>query len=118
MIISHRYRSIFITTHKAAGSSLEMALGSLCGPDDIVTPMHPNASWMSCSIISDSLASSVVFAQSPASRFKVKCRGGKSNITPGKADFRTYYDEESREKIASAFQREIQLMGYVFPSAS
>jgi hypothetical protein len=43
---------------------------------------------------------------------------GKTNITPGKADFRTYYDEESREKIASVFQREIQLMGYVFPSAS
>lgn len=43
MIISHRYRFIFIKTHKTAGSSMEMALASLCGPEDIVTPMESNA---------------------------------------------------------------------------
>lgn len=43
MIISHRYKFIFIKTHKTAGSSMEMALGPLCGPDDIVTPMESNA---------------------------------------------------------------------------
>jgi len=43
MIISHRYRFIFIKTHKTAGSSMEMALGPLCGPDDIVTPMESNS---------------------------------------------------------------------------
>lgn len=42
MIVSHRYRFIFIKTHKTAGSSMEMALGPLCGPDDIVTPMESN----------------------------------------------------------------------------
>lgn len=42
MIISHRYKFIFIKTHKTAGSSMEMALGPLCGPDDIVTPMESN----------------------------------------------------------------------------
>jgi len=40
MIVSHRYRLIFIKTHKTAGSSIEMALGPLCGPDDIVPPME------------------------------------------------------------------------------
>ena len=40
MIVSHRYRLIFIKTHKTAGSSIETALGPLCGPDDIVTPME------------------------------------------------------------------------------
>jgi hypothetical protein len=44
MIISHRYKFIFIKTHKTAGSSMEMALGPLCGPDDVVTPMESNES--------------------------------------------------------------------------
>jgi hypothetical protein len=43
MIVSHQYKFIFIKTHKTAGSSMEMALGPLCGPDDIVTPMESNA---------------------------------------------------------------------------
>ncbi|MBC7979765.1 MAG: hypothetical protein H7Y36_04295 [Armatimonadetes bacterium] len=43
MIVSHKYRFIFIKTHKTAGSSMEMALGPLCGADDIITPMESNA---------------------------------------------------------------------------
>lgn len=43
MIIRHRYKFIFIKTHKTAGSSMEMAFGPRCGPDDIVTPMESNA---------------------------------------------------------------------------
>lgn len=42
MIISHRHRFIFIKTHKTAGSSMEMALGPLCGPDDVITSMETN----------------------------------------------------------------------------
>ncbi|MEQ8514916.1 MAG: hypothetical protein RIC38_04870 [Chromatocurvus sp.] len=42
MIISHRYRFIFIKTHKTAGSSLEMGLGPLCGEDDIISHMETN----------------------------------------------------------------------------
>lgn len=42
MIVSHKYKFIFIKTHKTAGSSMEMALGPLCGPADIVTPMESN----------------------------------------------------------------------------
>lgn len=43
MIISHQHKFIFIKTHKTAGSSMEMALAPLCGPDDIITPMESNA---------------------------------------------------------------------------
>lgn len=43
MIISHQHKFIFIKTHKTAGSSMEMALGPLCGPQDIITPMESNA---------------------------------------------------------------------------
>lgn len=43
MIISHTYKFIFIKTHKTAGSSMEMALAPLCGPEDVITPMESNA---------------------------------------------------------------------------
>ena len=42
MIISHKYRFIFIKTHKTAGSSIEMALAPLCDQGDIVTTMESN----------------------------------------------------------------------------
>jgi hypothetical protein len=37
MIISHRWGFIFIKTRKTAGSSIEAALASILGPDDIAT---------------------------------------------------------------------------------
>jgi hypothetical protein len=41
MIISHRYKLIFIKTLKTAGTSIELALTKHCGPDDIITPIFP-----------------------------------------------------------------------------
>jgi len=229
MIVSHQYRFIFIKTHKTAGSSMEMALGPLCGPDDIVTPMESNAKtdiprnfhentpigrayarsrWFrKCIDRHSPLLGAWYYEHMPAIRvrqlvgedvwktyhkfcfernpwdkavsyynwkkfgqerkmpdFKTwvmqkthrlpmdarlyfdedKClmdevldyddfvagftgvcarlgipfRGEmpreKTNITKQKVDCRTYYDDESREKIASVFPREIQRMGYRF----
>jgi hypothetical protein len=39
MIVSHKYRFIFLKTKKTAGTSIEIALTKLCGEDDIVTPL-------------------------------------------------------------------------------
>jgi hypothetical protein len=39
MIISHKYRFIFLKTSKTAGTSLEIALSKFCGDDDIITPI-------------------------------------------------------------------------------
>lgn len=38
MIVSHKYRFIFIKTHKVAGTSIEFALTRFAGEDGIVTP--------------------------------------------------------------------------------
>lgn len=41
MIVSHKLGCIFIKTRKTAGTSVELALSTLCGPADIVTPVTP-----------------------------------------------------------------------------
>ena len=42
MIISHKYKYIFLKTNKTAGTSVEIALSKFCGPDDIITPVSPD----------------------------------------------------------------------------
>lgn len=38
MIVSHELETIFIKTRKVAGTSVQLALATQCGPDDIITP--------------------------------------------------------------------------------
>jgi hypothetical protein len=40
MIVSHLHRFIYIKPTKVAGTSVEVALSSICGDDDIVTPQR------------------------------------------------------------------------------
>jgi hypothetical protein len=40
MIISHTHKFILIKSEKTAGTSIEAALSSVCGGDDIVTPLN------------------------------------------------------------------------------
>ena len=42
MIISHKYRFIFIKTQKTAGTSLEVFLSGVCDKKDIITPIFPH----------------------------------------------------------------------------
>ncbi len=39
MIISHTHRFIFLKTQKTAGTSVELALSRICGPNDVITPV-------------------------------------------------------------------------------
>jgi hypothetical protein len=41
MIVSHRYKFIFLKTSKTAGTSIEIALSQYCGETDIITPITP-----------------------------------------------------------------------------
>ena len=41
MILSRSLRFLFIKGVKVAGTSVEMALSTICGPDDIITPISP-----------------------------------------------------------------------------
>jgi hypothetical protein len=42
MIVSHRFKFIFIKTKKTAGTSIEVFLSQYCGDVDIVTPIYPH----------------------------------------------------------------------------
>lgn len=42
MIISHKYKFIFIKTYKTAGSSIEAYLSEYCSGEDILTPVWPD----------------------------------------------------------------------------
>jgi hypothetical protein len=39
MILSHKHKFIFFKTRKTAGTSVEIALSEICGPDDVITPL-------------------------------------------------------------------------------
>ncbi len=41
MIASHARSFIFLKTRKTAGTSVEIALSKVCGPDDVITPISP-----------------------------------------------------------------------------
>jgi hypothetical protein len=41
MIISHKYKFVFVKTIKTAGTSMEVYLSQHCGPRDIFTPITP-----------------------------------------------------------------------------
>ena len=41
MILSYKHRFVFIKGRKVGGTSLEVALSSVCGPHDIITPITP-----------------------------------------------------------------------------
>lgn len=40
MIVSFKHKFIFIKTMKTAGTSFEMALREICGPNDVITPFY------------------------------------------------------------------------------
>jgi len=40
MILSHRHKFIFIKTSKTAGTSIELALEPVCGPEDVCAGLH------------------------------------------------------------------------------
>lgn len=46
MILSCKHRFVFVRGRKVAGTSVEMALSTLCGPEDIAGPMLPEDEYL------------------------------------------------------------------------
>jgi hypothetical protein len=85
MIVCHRHRFIFLKTWKTGGTSVELALRSLCGPDDIITPvsedrrggpqspprnyLHDRAGWSLFDKIAWSLGGNAVLNRRPSVGF-------------------------------------------------
>jgi Sulfotransferase family len=42
VIVSHKHKLIFLKTKKTAGTALELAMATICGPEDIITPTDPD----------------------------------------------------------------------------
>jgi hypothetical protein len=42
LIVSHKHKFIFLKTHKTGGTSLQIALSSHCGAEDIISRLHPD----------------------------------------------------------------------------
>jgi hypothetical protein len=42
VIVSHEHGFVFMKTRKTAGTSVEIALSRVCGPDDVITPVAPD----------------------------------------------------------------------------
>ena len=57
MIISHKYRFIFIKTRKTAGTTIEYNLSKYLGPNDIITP-SAQANYLSQNFIFETKTSS------------------------------------------------------------
>jgi hypothetical protein len=39
VIVSHEHRFIFLKSQKTGGTSLELALSRVCGPEDVITQL-------------------------------------------------------------------------------
>jgi Sulfotransferase family len=42
VIVSHQHRFVFVKTRKTAGTSVEIALSRICGPEDVITRISPD----------------------------------------------------------------------------
>ena len=103
MIISHKYKFIFLKTTKTAGTSVEIALSKFCGVDDIITAISPE----------DEKTRSDLGYPGPQNHFKYGPRDW-INILRRKKRRKLFYNHITAEKVTERIKPDIWDSYYKF----
>ena len=50
MIVSYKYGFIFVRTKKTASTAVELGLSTICGPNDVISPIGPGQELLRASL--------------------------------------------------------------------
>jgi len=89
MIVSHKYKYIFLKTNKTAGTSVEIALSSYCGDEDIIAGIAKEDE-------------------------RLVLPRAKSSFRKDQRSYRELLSDKEAETIRAMFQDELSLLGYEY----